>query len=57
MSLPFEVVKLYREDIYSSWTNKKPKVEHWLEEAYFIKVDGMYFFLGDEYLAYCVEEE
>lgn len=57
MSLPFEVVKLYREDIYSSWTANKPKVEHWLEEAYFIKVDGMYFFLGDEYLAYCVEEE
>lgn len=57
MSLPFEVVKLYREDIYSSWTTKKPKVEHWLKEAYFIKVDGMYFFLGDEYKAHWVEEE
>jgi len=58
MSLPFEVVKLYHEDIYSLWTPKKPNVDHKLgEEAYFIKVDGMYFWLGDEYQAYCVEKE
>lgn len=43
-----EVVILYREDIFSAWTNNKP--EQYQEMAYFLKVkagtEGLYFMLG-----------
>ena len=43
-----EVVILYREDIFSAWTNNKP--EQYQEMAYFLKVNGemedLYFMLG-----------
>lgn len=43
-----EVVILYREDIFSVWTNNKPK--EYQELAYFLKVKGetrdLYFMLG-----------
>lgn len=43
-----EVVILYREDIFSAWTNNKP--EQYQETAYFLKVKGevedLYFMLG-----------
>ena len=43
-----EVVILYREDIFSAWTNIKPNCYE--ETAYFLKVKGetedLYFMLG-----------
>ncbi|QEG08725.1 hypothetical protein [Aeromonas phage 4L372XY] len=43
-----EVVILYREDIFSAWTNNKP--EQYQEMAYFLRVKGemedLYFMLG-----------
>ena len=43
-----EIVILYREDIFSAWTNNKP--EQHQETAYFLKVKGevedLYFMLG-----------
>ena len=43
-----EVVILYREDIFSAWTNNKPY--RYQEMAYFLKVKGetedLYFMLG-----------
>lgn len=43
-----EVVILYREDIFSVWTNNKP--EQYQEMAYFLKVkeetEDLYFMLG-----------
>lgn len=45
-----EVVILYREDIFSAWTNNKP--EQYQEMAYFLKVKGetedLYFMLGQQ---------
>ncbi|WBF79567.1 hypothetical protein BNCALIDO_00178 [Aeromonas phage vB_AdhM_TS9] len=43
-----EIVILYREDIFSAWTNNKP--EQYQETAYFLRVNGesedLYFMLG-----------
>ena len=42
-----EVVILYREDMFSAWTNIKPYCYE--EKAYFLKVKGeedLYFMLG-----------
>ena len=43
-----EVVILYREDIFSAWTNIKP--ENYDEMSYFLKVKGeteyLYFMIG-----------
>ena len=43
-----EVVILYREDIFSAWTNIKPYCYE--EKAYFLKVKGviedLYFMIG-----------
>lgn len=43
-----EVVILYREDIFSAWTNIKP--QKYEETAYFLKVRGeigdLYFMIG-----------
>ncbi|ULG01368.1 hypothetical protein phiA019_0021 [Aeromonas phage phiA019] len=43
-----EVVILYREDMFSAWTNNKP--EQYQELAYFLKVKeearDLYFMLG-----------
>lgn len=43
-----EIVTLYREDIFSAWTNNKP--EQYQETAYFLKVKeetgDLYFMLG-----------
>ena len=45
-----EVVILYRESIFSAWTNNKP--EQYQELAYFLKVKGemedLYFMLGKQ---------
>ena len=44
-----EIVILYREDIFSAWTNIKP--QKYEETAYFLKVKGesgdLYFMLGE----------
>ena len=55
--MKFEVVVLYRSSVYEAW--KPFKDSGWEtarhpEEAYFIKVDGKYFSLGEEFY---VEED
>jgi hypothetical protein len=46
MSYPFEIIKAYYDNPYMGWTTKEPK-KGLYQKAYFLKVDGYYFMVGD----------
>ena len=56
MTIPFEVVKLYRIDHYIGWRTKHPADGEEFQECYFIKVDGLYLMLGTEEESWYVDE-
>ena len=50
-----EIVRLYFKDIYTGWQTKKPDTATF-DYAYFFKIDGKYFWIGDQDSAYHVTE-
>lgn len=58
--MKFEIVKLYFNDMYEGWCTKavdECERSNIYEEAYFVKVDGLYFILGTVNDSYCVDGE
>lgn len=58
--MKFEIVKLYFNDMYEGWCTKsvnESERSNIYEEAYFVKVDGLYFMLGSTNDSYCVDGE
>ena len=54
--LDFEVVKLYYINQYTGWQVTKPSESWNYSEGHFIKVDGLYFLLGEERDSVYVDE-
>lgn len=56
--VPFEVVKCYQYSRFEGWTTEDRKGDLIRDEAYFMKIEGEYFWIGQpDHGHYMVENE